>query len=96
MDEVIVTELKMAVKAARDSSNVSLMETILLTVGELGRYRIITKCMFLCYTTPHRRFAFWAPNFQVFINDPTLELCQVFLWNSPSYYPFYEQSNYSL
>ncbi|KAI0215805.1 Serine/threonine-protein kinase ATR [Lamellibrachia satsuma] len=37
VNEVIVTKLKMAVKAARDSSNVSLMETILLTVGELGR-----------------------------------------------------------
>ena len=38
VDEVIVTKLKMAVKAARDSSNVCLMKTILLTVGELGRY----------------------------------------------------------
>ncbi|KAK2190032.1 hypothetical protein NP493_91g01005 [Ridgeia piscesae] len=37
VDEVIVTKLKMAVKVARFSSNVSLIETILLTVGELGR-----------------------------------------------------------
>ena len=37
VDEVIVTKLKMAVKVARVSSNVSLIETILLTVGELGR-----------------------------------------------------------